>query len=356
MDERLKEAESLYKQGNKSQAAKLLAEIVRQDPNNYMAWYGLALSLDEYDKKAYCLKKVLSLNPSHQKAQQLLEKLVLEKNLSFVGSEQVAQPPAQKSASGNLRKETLDKPTDKILLFVLIGAGLLILICGSIAVVTNLKKIQAQNAQATVGAIYLQEQYAQATVTFMPKPTFTPRPTITPSPSITVTPTPRFQNKAEFYTPKLENMPQNFYAISVGYNYTSQGDEFYQAIFENPFPNIKGTDDAYLVSYEVMVFPNKIAAQNLYNGFDAAFIASLDSSATSAPIETAITIQDVEEAKMFLIHIRGVNVPGIICIIIVRDENLEANIQTLVHDTGNSVNKAINQAQYFASLLTAKLK
>ncbi|KXK12189.1 MAG: hypothetical protein UZ14_CFX002002543 [Chloroflexi bacterium OLB14] len=56
-EEKLKEAVSLYKQGNKSQAAILLGEIVRQDPNNSNAWYGLALSLDEKDKKIFCLKK-----------------------------------------------------------------------------------------------------------------------------------------------------------------------------------------------------------------------------------------------------------------------------------------------------------
>jgi tetratricopeptide (TPR) repeat protein len=101
IDEKLREAESLYKEGNKAQAAKLLAEIVRQDPNNYMAWYGLALSLDEYDKIIYCLKKVLSLNPSHQKARQLLEKLLEPKNSPR--NQQVSEirstPPVAKKTS-----------------------------------------------------------------------------------------------------------------------------------------------------------------------------------------------------------------------------------------------------------------
>ncbi len=75
MNEKLQEAVALYKKGDKAQAMKLLAEIVRQEPNNSVAWYGLALCLDEADKKVYCLKKVLSLDPTHKKAQQLLEKL-----------------------------------------------------------------------------------------------------------------------------------------------------------------------------------------------------------------------------------------------------------------------------------------
>ncbi|HEY9760227.1 MAG TPA: tetratricopeptide repeat protein [Oculatellaceae cyanobacterium] len=75
MKEKLQEAVSLYKKGDKAQASKLLAEIVRQEPNNSVAWYGLALCLDDPDKKIYCVKKVLSLDPTHTKAQQLLGKL-----------------------------------------------------------------------------------------------------------------------------------------------------------------------------------------------------------------------------------------------------------------------------------------
>ncbi|MEP0824820.1 MAG: hypothetical protein HRF40_04985, partial [Nitrososphaera sp.] len=83
-EDKLKQAVLLYKQGNKPQAAILLGEIVRQDPNNSNAWYGLALSLDEPDKKIFCLKKVIALEPSHQKARQLLEKLQVEQKPSPV--------------------------------------------------------------------------------------------------------------------------------------------------------------------------------------------------------------------------------------------------------------------------------
>jgi hypothetical protein len=101
-DDRLKQAVSLYKQGNKSQAAILLGEIVRQTPNDINAWYGLALSLDEPDKKIFCLKKVVDLEPSHEKARQLLEKLQAEQ-LPFPAIqakvENNYQPSTQKSES-----------------------------------------------------------------------------------------------------------------------------------------------------------------------------------------------------------------------------------------------------------------
>lgn len=90
MNERLQEALSLYRDGDKAQAAKLLAGIVQQEPNNSVAWYGSALCLDDPDKKNYCLKRVLSLDASHKKAQQLLEKLQ---------AVQQQQPESQNSAS-----------------------------------------------------------------------------------------------------------------------------------------------------------------------------------------------------------------------------------------------------------------
>jgi predicted RNA-binding Zn-ribbon protein involved in translation (DUF1610 family) len=75
MNEKLQEAASLYKKGDKSQACKLLMEIVRQDPLNTVAWYGLASCVDELDKKVYCLERILTIDPSNKKAQQMLDKL-----------------------------------------------------------------------------------------------------------------------------------------------------------------------------------------------------------------------------------------------------------------------------------------
>lgn len=160
-EEKLKEAVSLYKQGNKSEAAILLGEIVRQDPSNSLAWYGLALSLDEPDKKIYCIKKVVSLDPSHQKARQLLEKLQSEKIFSASIKQQTAensyQPPAEKSVSKNFAKKLLNESTgiEKKLVLALAGMVLLLVLCVSIAGVTSwTKQVQAENAQATATAKY----------------------------------------------------------------------------------------------------------------------------------------------------------------------------------------------------------
>lgn len=103
MSEKLQEAILLYNKGDKPQALKLLAEIVKQEPNNSVAWYGLSLCLDDLDKKVYCLKRVLSLDPSHKKAQQILEKLqVGEKSPNFQKTtEPQSLPVTKKEASFN---------------------------------------------------------------------------------------------------------------------------------------------------------------------------------------------------------------------------------------------------------------
>jgi hypothetical protein len=100
MSEKLQEAVSLYNKGDKSQALKLLSEIVKQEPNNSVAWYGLSLCLDDPDKKIYCLKRVLSLDPSHMKAQQSLEKLQAgEKSQSHQKITESQPLPSTKKAS-----------------------------------------------------------------------------------------------------------------------------------------------------------------------------------------------------------------------------------------------------------------
>jgi len=146
-EEKLKEAISLYKQGNKSQSAKLLGEIVRQDPNNSTAWYGLALSLDEPEKKIFCLKKVIALEPSHQKAKQLLDQLQPEQKYSTVVQNAPAkdyQPSEQKTTSKKIVKNFIEgsTPIEKKLIYILGGMLVLLVVCVSVAGITTWTKRQ----------------------------------------------------------------------------------------------------------------------------------------------------------------------------------------------------------------------
>ncbi len=154
MNEKLQEAVSMYKKGDKAQALKLLAEIVRQEPNNSVAWYGLALCLDEPDKKIYCLNRVLSLDPTHKKAQQLLEKLQVNEKL-----------PSVQKAVNNLPSPTAkNELSSRWLLLSIIGIVGVILICVVVGVIfTSIVNILLNSTPTSI------------------PPTHTPRPSPTPS-------------------------------------------------------------------------------------------------------------------------------------------------------------------------------
>lgn len=157
MSEKLQEAVSLYKKGDKPQAMKLLVEIVKQEPNNSVAWYGLALCLDDLDKKVYCLKKVLTLDPSHKKAQQLLENL------------QTKDKPQNYQQAAESKPLTVTKKDESInwQMASIWGIGGTILICviiiGAMLIGTNLNKPIPTAIPTTV------------------PPTHTPRPSPTPA-------------------------------------------------------------------------------------------------------------------------------------------------------------------------------
>jgi len=168
-EDKLEQAVLLYKQGNKPQAARLLGEIVRQDPNNSNAWYGLALSLDEKDKKIFCLKKVLTLEPSHQKAIQLLEQLQTEQKSSVFIQEKTTksvQPVIQKPASKNPIKKTIEEstPIEKKLIYVLVGMLALLVICVSVVGVTTWTRQQCTNRFENEMASLLSQFFRQQSI------------------------------------------------------------------------------------------------------------------------------------------------------------------------------------------------
>ncbi len=77
MDEKLSQAINLFNAGKKQDALKLLTDILKNDPSNSHAWYGMALCHEDIEKKKYCLNRVLALDPSNTKARQLLDDLII---------------------------------------------------------------------------------------------------------------------------------------------------------------------------------------------------------------------------------------------------------------------------------------
>lgn len=93
----LKQAVEYIKQGHKIEARQLLAEIIRAEPDNELAWLWMSAAVDGTDQQSYCLEQVLRINPDNQHALTGLSKL---KNLrnppgNQGGQEAVMKTPAE---------------------------------------------------------------------------------------------------------------------------------------------------------------------------------------------------------------------------------------------------------------------
>jgi len=71
----LNQAIALIRSGDRATAQNLLAQLVRQDPNNEAGWMWLSTCLDSADRKKFCLNRVLSINPNNSAARQALARL-----------------------------------------------------------------------------------------------------------------------------------------------------------------------------------------------------------------------------------------------------------------------------------------
>lgn len=68
----------LIKTGNKKQALLLLIPYVKQHPDDGIAWYGLALAVENYAEKIDCLQRALNINPDLLEAKDLLRTIQSE--------------------------------------------------------------------------------------------------------------------------------------------------------------------------------------------------------------------------------------------------------------------------------------
>jgi hypothetical protein len=76
--EKVNQAIQLIREGNTKAAGKILAEVVKQEPKNETAWLWLAGCFENNEKKKFCLKKALEINPKNQKAWDALNRLSQE--------------------------------------------------------------------------------------------------------------------------------------------------------------------------------------------------------------------------------------------------------------------------------------
>lgn len=75
MSDKLQEAVSVIKSGDKVTGQRLLVQVIKADPQNEKAWYLLAHIQDDPQRKKQCLQKVLQINPDNEKAEIRLRRL-----------------------------------------------------------------------------------------------------------------------------------------------------------------------------------------------------------------------------------------------------------------------------------------
>lgn len=61
--------------GDKREGARLLAQVVRKEPQSEDAWFWLAAATDQPAEAAACLRRVLAINPNNERARQALNML-----------------------------------------------------------------------------------------------------------------------------------------------------------------------------------------------------------------------------------------------------------------------------------------
>lgn len=88
---KVKRAIAAYKGGQRSEARKLLMEVVDVDDKNEQGWLYLSLVVDSKQEQQLCLENVLAINPYNEQARKALE--VLNKKLG------VAPPPPPPTSS-----------------------------------------------------------------------------------------------------------------------------------------------------------------------------------------------------------------------------------------------------------------
>jgi len=94
-NKQLKQAISAYKSGEKQKAKKLLARLVKAEPDHEEAWFWLAACIENPEQRQYCLKRVLHINPKNGQA-----KRALKKSEELRASQQAITQPTKKVSSG----------------------------------------------------------------------------------------------------------------------------------------------------------------------------------------------------------------------------------------------------------------
>ncbi len=101
-DTLLQAALNTARAGNLEAAAGLFAQLVNEDPASEQGWLGLGLCISDKEKRDYCFRRVLAINPNNTQAKQALELLEVSFPAAFPTTlqahpSQAANPPAEEN-------------------------------------------------------------------------------------------------------------------------------------------------------------------------------------------------------------------------------------------------------------------
>lgn len=114
MNDKLQEAITAIKSGDKVTGQQLLAQVIKAEPKNETAWLWMTTVTDDPEKKRYCLKTVLQINPNNQMAQKGLASLKPPQSLESVDVPEIKNTVSQPIPSQSIEESPL-QPIEEII-------------------------------------------------------------------------------------------------------------------------------------------------------------------------------------------------------------------------------------------------
>ncbi len=148
LDASLQKGIKAARRGHKEPAQKLLGQVVQADPANEQAWLWLSKVVEQPEKKAQCLERVIQLNPDNQWAAQELAALqsqpaAAEEIVAVDAAPDVEAQPELKPISADYKLEVLNCPNCGSPLNIQGGAGVKTIVCNACGSVIDLTPEQA---------------------------------------------------------------------------------------------------------------------------------------------------------------------------------------------------------------------
>lgn len=167
--EELRRAYTLMNRGEKKDAAQIVRNVIKNDRDNVNAWWMMSMLLEDKDKQAKALERVLMLKPDHKGAREKLRRIQPERQTSEIGQNIMAtqevmnldwsklkddpHPDAQKRKA---KSEVDDHKVASYAMSALIGFLVLVLVIVVGLTVRNMLNTgpsPADTAQAYINAI-----------------------------------------------------------------------------------------------------------------------------------------------------------------------------------------------------------